>query len=158
MAKGSHLFPSRTQKLSPSAPMVLGRQRPGRVGRRQARMNLSFLLAGFACREVDIVRSTSLFGRIQNIWVVRRWRPLAALFPNHSFRWEARKSKAKSTHSFLDHLISEAFIFLNRFIRCLAERGVRENRVQRSSSSRGPDVLNAPDKPNEADRNTSLQG
>ncbi len=35
MAKGSHLFPSRTQKLSPSAPMVLGWTRPGRVGRRR---------------------------------------------------------------------------------------------------------------------------
>ena len=30
-----HLFPSRTQKLSPSAPMVLGWTRPGRVGRRR---------------------------------------------------------------------------------------------------------------------------
>ena len=28
-----HLFPYRTQKLSPSAPMVLGWTRPGRVGR-----------------------------------------------------------------------------------------------------------------------------
>ena len=35
MAKGSHLFPYRTQKLSPSAPMVLGWTRPGRVGRRR---------------------------------------------------------------------------------------------------------------------------
>ena len=33
MAKGIHLFPSRTQKLSLSAPMVLGWRRPGRVGR-----------------------------------------------------------------------------------------------------------------------------
>ena len=33
MAKGNHLFPYRTQKLSPSAPMVLGWRRPGRVGR-----------------------------------------------------------------------------------------------------------------------------
>ena len=35
MAKGFHLFPSRTQKLRPSAPMVLGWTRPGRVGRRR---------------------------------------------------------------------------------------------------------------------------
>ncbi len=34
-AKGPHLFSSRTQKLSPSAPMVLGWKRPGRVGRRR---------------------------------------------------------------------------------------------------------------------------
>ena len=33
IAKGSHLFPYRTQQLSPSAPMVLGGQPPGRVGR-----------------------------------------------------------------------------------------------------------------------------
>ena len=32
MAKGIHLFPYRTQKLSLSAPMVLGWRRPGRVG------------------------------------------------------------------------------------------------------------------------------
>ena len=35
MAMGSHLFPSRTQKLSPSAPKVLGWKRPGRIGRRR---------------------------------------------------------------------------------------------------------------------------
>ena len=33
MTKGIHLFPYRTQKLSPSVPMVLGWRRPGRVGR-----------------------------------------------------------------------------------------------------------------------------
>ena len=35
MAGGKHLFPFRTEKLSPSAPMVLGPQGPGRVGRRR---------------------------------------------------------------------------------------------------------------------------
>src|SRR5215204_2566941 len=35
IATGSHLFPFRTEKLSPSAPMVLGLFRPGRVGRRR---------------------------------------------------------------------------------------------------------------------------
>ena len=35
MAKGFHLFPYRTQKLSPSAPKVLGWTRPGRIGRRR---------------------------------------------------------------------------------------------------------------------------
>ena len=33
MAKGIHLFPYRTQKLSLSAPMVLAWRRAGRVGR-----------------------------------------------------------------------------------------------------------------------------
>ncbi len=35
LARGKHLFPFRTEKLSPSAPMVLGPQGPGRVGRRR---------------------------------------------------------------------------------------------------------------------------
>src|SRR3954447_23896807 len=35
MARGRHLFPFRTEQLSPSAPMVLGPQGPGRVGRRR---------------------------------------------------------------------------------------------------------------------------
>jgi hypothetical protein len=35
LARGKHLFPFRTEKLSPSAPMVLGPRGPGRVGRRR---------------------------------------------------------------------------------------------------------------------------
>ena len=35
-AEGNHAFPSRTRPLSPPAPMVLGPQGPGRVGRCQA--------------------------------------------------------------------------------------------------------------------------
>src|SRR4030088_2427305 len=35
LARGKHLFPFRTEPLSPSAPMVLGSQGPGRVGRRR---------------------------------------------------------------------------------------------------------------------------
>ena len=35
IARGIHLFPYRTQKLSLLALMVLGWQRPGRVGRRR---------------------------------------------------------------------------------------------------------------------------
>ncbi len=35
IAEGPHPLPSRTRKLSPPAPMVLGRGRPGRVGRRR---------------------------------------------------------------------------------------------------------------------------
>jgi len=37
-ARGKHLFPFRTEQLSPSAPMVLGPQGPGRVGRRRFNM------------------------------------------------------------------------------------------------------------------------
>ena len=35
IARGKHLFPFRTEQLSLSAPMVLGSQGPGRVGRRR---------------------------------------------------------------------------------------------------------------------------
>src|SRR3954467_1187421 len=35
IARGIHLFPFRTEQLSLSAPMVLGLQGPGRVGRRR---------------------------------------------------------------------------------------------------------------------------
>src|SRR6516225_911372 len=40
MARGKHLFPFRTEPLSPSAPMVLGPQGPGRVGRRRFLLSL----------------------------------------------------------------------------------------------------------------------
>lgn len=36
IARGTHLFPFRTEPLSPSAPMVLGGKPPGRVGRRRS--------------------------------------------------------------------------------------------------------------------------
>ena len=35
IAWGKHLFPFRTEQLSPTAPMVLGLRGPGRVGRRR---------------------------------------------------------------------------------------------------------------------------
>src|SRR5919202_4101901 len=35
IARGKHLFPFRTEQLSPAAPMVLGTHVPGRVGRRR---------------------------------------------------------------------------------------------------------------------------
>jgi hypothetical protein len=41
MAEGNHAYPSRTRPLSPPAPMVLGPQGPGRVGRRQAGFTIS---------------------------------------------------------------------------------------------------------------------
>ena len=36
LAWGKHLFPFRTEQLSPTAPMVLGLHGPGRVGRRRS--------------------------------------------------------------------------------------------------------------------------
>src|SRR3954465_7933135 len=59
LARGKHLFPFRTEKLSLSAPMVLGSQGPGRVGRRRfnvrraaPRGGRSALWAGSAFRAI----------------------------------------------------------------------------------------------------------
>src|SRR4051794_4016541 len=41
IAWGKHLFPFRTEQLSPTAPMVLGPQGPGRVGRRRSLLQRS---------------------------------------------------------------------------------------------------------------------
>ena len=63
MAKGIHLFPYRTQKLSLSAPMVLGWRRPGRVGRCRIpqRKSLRRCLGLFLCAS----RQFFLPGRLQ---------------------------------------------------------------------------------------------
>ena len=42
IAWGKHLFPFRTEQLSPTAPMVLGSQGPGRVGRRRFLLRAAF--------------------------------------------------------------------------------------------------------------------
>ena len=55
MAKGSHLFPYRTQKLSLSAPMVLGWRRPGRVGHCRIPYEKSSALAGLFSYPIDNV-------------------------------------------------------------------------------------------------------
>ncbi len=62
IAKGKHLFPFRTEQLSLSAPMVLGGQPPGRVGRRR------FLLRKPPLRRLSSFRalqasSASAYGR-----------------------------------------------------------------------------------------------
>src|SRR4051794_29515872 len=67
IARGRHLFPFRTEPLSPSAPMVLGGQPPGRVGRRRffeppPRTDGGFFFAG--CAEVCFWRRRgTLFAR-----------------------------------------------------------------------------------------------
>src|SRR5207247_4938146 len=48
IARGKHLFPFRTEPLSPSAPMVLGGQLPGRVGRRRSLTHQAALGRPFA--------------------------------------------------------------------------------------------------------------
>ena len=52
MAAGKHPFPFRTRQLSPPAPMVLGGQPPGRVGRRRIVLEGPLLPQGaFALQE-----------------------------------------------------------------------------------------------------------
>ena len=61
MAKGIHLFPSRTQKLSLSAPMVLGWRRPGRVGRCRIQMKAPSESWGFFIWITEISDSPGQF-------------------------------------------------------------------------------------------------
>ena len=79
MAKGIHLFPSRTQKLSLSAPMVLGWRRPGRVGRCRIQMKAPSESWGFF---IWIQRYLTLPGSLQagkhRTWLARRQAPPVA--------------------------------------------------------------------------------
>ena len=72
MAKGIHLFPYRTQKLSLSAPMVLGWRRPGRVGRCRIpqRKASDECLGLFLCVSGEILLSDHL-RRSQRTYLVR---------------------------------------------------------------------------------------
>src|SRR5258705_11556025 len=58
LARGKHLFPFRTEQLSPSAPMVLGSQGPGRVGRRR------FFLSAKTAADRAVVRRARPRGRL----------------------------------------------------------------------------------------------
>ena len=49
IARGPHLFPFRTEQLSPSAPMVLGPRGPGRVGRRRSSEPVPFAGRALLC-------------------------------------------------------------------------------------------------------------
>src|SRR3954453_4228416 len=57
IAWGKHLFPFRTEQLSPTAPMVLGPHGPGRVGRRR-----------FFLREPPVGGSSSLSPRLRRLF------------------------------------------------------------------------------------------
>ena len=62
MTKGSHLFPSRTQKLSPSVPKVLGWRRPGRIGRCRIPIFLSSSMAEHSAVNRRVVGSSPTWG------------------------------------------------------------------------------------------------
>ena len=99
MAKGIHLFPCRTQKLSLSAPMVLGWRRPGRVGRCRIpqRKASDECLGLFLCVSGEILLSDHL-RRSQRTYLVRIF-PAArsAGFQAGKITWESRREKAKET-------------------------------------------------------------
>jgi hypothetical protein len=56
IARGKHLFPFRTEQLSPSAPMVLGGQPPGRVGRRRFYLRAAPPGGPFLCTNIPGAR------------------------------------------------------------------------------------------------------
>ena len=100
MAKGIHLFPYRTQKLSLSAPMVLGWRRPGRVGRCRIPWKKDSPLTGwvlflfhlqhpYALVEFDEVRERTWLGSS----------PCAACGGNSTGMntWESRRQSAEVT-------------------------------------------------------------
>ena len=69
MTKGSHLFPSRTQKLSPSVPNVLGWTRPGSIGRRRNLLFLSSSMAEHSAVNRRVVGSSPTWGAHPQITV-----------------------------------------------------------------------------------------
>src|SRR3954465_1601696 len=69
IAAGVHLFPFRTEQLSPPAPMVLGGQPPGRVGRRRikfARAGLWPALARFEANAAHLLRRSQFKARVSD--------------------------------------------------------------------------------------------
>ena len=68
ITKGSHLFPSRTQKLSPSVPKVLGWTRPGSIGRRRNLLFLSSSMAEHSAVNRRVVGSSPTWGAHVNRW------------------------------------------------------------------------------------------
>src|SRR6059036_2086406 len=72
IAAGVHLFPFRTEQLSPPAPMVLGGQPPGRVGRRRIIFERAARAARFAVWNISSLMGCVTKGRRFAIGLVRR--------------------------------------------------------------------------------------
>jgi hypothetical protein len=71
IARGLHLFPFRTEQLSLSAPMVLGSQGPGRVGRRRS------------SQQPDVMSAPPL-GWAARLTLARSWRGRSATGHTHN--------------------------------------------------------------------------
>src|SRR6185295_6288046 len=68
IARGKHLFPFRTEPLSLSAPMVLGGQPPGRVGRRRFFYEKAARRAAFSISSVSASSCRCAAGRSCRSW------------------------------------------------------------------------------------------
>ena len=88
IARGIHLFPSRTQKLSLLTPMVLGWKRPGRVGSRQIIALLAQLVERAAVNRV-VVGSSPTQGVCAGVAELADARDLKSLDPQRSYRFDS---------------------------------------------------------------------
>ena len=77
MPEGYHPFPSRTRKLRPPGPMILGAQAPGKVGHRQVNKRKGYLLGdGLFCVSYGSVLGPTLQEHASRVAVWRKSRPL----------------------------------------------------------------------------------
>ena len=91
MARGIHLFPSRTQKLSPFAPKVLGWKRPGRIGRCRIPKSILLRLRGgvlfFAFRNRDGLNRLAPEGYLPRVAAVRSFGHTPKLHNHCGGKW-----------------------------------------------------------------------
>ena len=112
IATGIHLFPFRTEKLSPFAPMVLGGQPPGRVGRRQFFLGPRKRPFSFSTNHYNRFVSRPAPRIEDELVVVRRWQEIdiadsiAACADPEVIRWIPRiptPYREQDAREFLDH-------------------------------------------------------
>ena len=94
MARGSHLFPFRTQQLSLLAPKVLGWTRPGRLGRCR-NLFLSSSMAEHSAVNRRVVGSSPTWGAVNRVLAIKhgfffcrgKLLPQAAFFGCFLWKW-----------------------------------------------------------------------
>ncbi len=122
MAKGIHLFPFRTQKLSPSAPMVPGGSPPGRAGRRRIPIFLSSSAVEHPAVNRRVVGSNPTWGAIKGRLAPRPKNPVVSrpgFFPPFSAFGAPHKTAAlpriQPSGDFLREKVSFFVLFLLLF-------------------------------------------